>query len=77
MDPGAEEILADLAYLKPLTEELVCLTGEFAKEFSERKQKKNLLDYSDLEHMALNILVVKIRMRFVRQPWNISGIFGK
>lgn len=54
---GAEEILADLAYLKPLTEELVCLTGEFAKEFSERKRKKNLLDYSDLEHMALNILV--------------------
>ena len=36
---------------------LVELTGLFADKYQEKKREKNLLDFSDLEHLALKILV--------------------
>ena len=30
---------------------------EFSKEFAKRKQEKNIVDFSDIEHFALNILL--------------------
>lgn len=36
--------------------ELVRLTREFIERFSVQKRRKNLVDFSDLEHMALDIL---------------------
>lgn len=36
---------------------LVDLTLEFAEDFKAAKQKKNVLDFGDLEHFALDILV--------------------
>ncbi len=41
----------------PMAEELVRLTLEFAEAFGEEKRKKNILDFHDLEHFALEILV--------------------
>ena len=35
---------------------LIELTGRFMKAFAEEKRKKNIIDFSDLEHFALDIL---------------------
>ncbi|MCI5874527.1 MAG: helicase-exonuclease AddAB subunit AddA [Roseburia sp.] len=41
----------------PMAQELVRLTVEFAGAFAEEKRRKNLVDFHDLEHFALQILV--------------------
>lgn len=41
----------------PMAEELVRLTEEFADAFAAEKRRKNLVDFHDLEHFALDILV--------------------
>ena len=61
-----EEILADTAVSRGPVKELIRLTLRFAELFAERKRKKNLLDYSDLEHFALKILLRKEDGRLVR-----------
>lgn len=43
----------------PMAEELVRLTLEFAEAFTAEKKRKNLVDFHDLEHFALEILVDK------------------
>lgn len=41
----------------PMAQELVRLTKEFADAFAAEKRRKNLVDFHDLEHFALQILV--------------------
>ena len=38
---------------------LVKLTKDFAQRFSDKKREKNVLDFSDMEHFALEILLKK------------------
>ncbi len=52
-------ILEELKVCRPHAEELVRLTGLFSDAFAERKRKNNVLDFSDLEHFALEILLEK------------------
>ena len=54
-----KEILEDLSVSRGSVKELIRLTLRFAELFAEKKRRKNLLDYSDLEHFALNILLRK------------------
>lgn len=44
---------------KPVKKELVELTLEFSRRFAEKKRKRNIVDFSDMEHLALKILVEK------------------
>lgn len=53
------QILEELACCRGPVGELIRLTGQFMQVFSEKKRKKNLMDFSDLEHFALKILVEK------------------
>lgn len=55
-----EEELLDMVRLcrEPL-ESLVQLVEEFQEKFARRKKEKNILDFSDMEHFALDILVTK------------------
>lgn len=39
--------------------ELVALTRDFMERFAEKKREKNLLDFTDMEHFALKILMTK------------------
>lgn len=39
--------------------ELVELASEFKKKLDEKKRERNIIDFSDMEHMALSILVKK------------------
>ncbi len=52
-------ILQELKTCRPNAEELIRLTARFADGFAERKRKNNVLDFSDLEHFALDILLDK------------------
>ena len=56
-----EEILLELiACAREPLEGLVELTLQFKEAFSSKKREKNLLDFTDMEHFALRILVEKV-----------------
>lgn len=52
-----EELLAQIKRLRPLTEELVRLSLSYLGTMEEKKKKKRIVDFSDIEHFALRILV--------------------
>ncbi len=54
-----DESFHDLLAAKELMLELISLTKEFHINFSKKKEERNLLDFSDIEHYALKILVNK------------------
>lgn len=51
-----ENMLSDLQQMEPMVQELTELTGDFIEAFGERKREEGLLDFSDMEHFALEIL---------------------
>ena len=53
------QMLEDLQNCRESVEVLATLTAEFMDEYQKVKQDKNLVDYNDLEHYALQILVEK------------------
>ncbi len=53
------EILETQMYTREPVEMLVKLTEEFMKRFSDAKREKNILDFTDMEHFALQILMEK------------------
>ncbi len=52
-----EEMLADHQAVGRVMQVLFDLTIEFMEEFAKKKEEKNLIDFNDLEHFALKILV--------------------
>ena len=54
-----EEILADLSRCQPAIEELKELVIRFQTAFEEKKRARNLIDFSDMEQYALQILAGK------------------
>ena len=54
-----EEMLKDIMGAKVTMNVLIDLTIEFAHEYARKKREKNLVDFNDLEHFALNILADK------------------
>ncbi|MGN0298690.1 MAG: helicase-exonuclease AddAB subunit AddA [Lachnospiraceae bacterium] len=54
-----EEMFADIQDSAWAVSELANLTKEFCKRYRQAKNEKNLLDFNDLEHFALNILLKK------------------
>ncbi len=54
---GLKESLDDMKKVKPVVEALVSLTLDFAAAFAAKKAEKNILDFNDLEHFALKILI--------------------
>ena len=55
----AEVIFEASKIAEPAKKELVNLTLEFSRRFAEKKKKRNIVDFSDMEHLALKILVEK------------------
>ena len=53
---SVEEIRHGMLVAKANAVVLVSIVREFAKAFSEKKQEKNMIDFSDMEHLALRIL---------------------
>lgn len=54
-----DEILKQLSDCRAAIQELVLLVKIFAEQYQAEKKKKNLIDFSDMEHFALKILAEK------------------
>ena len=57
VDNSGDDLLADIIAVRPHIEELIALTLDYLKRLNERKTEENVLDFSDIEHAALRILV--------------------
>ncbi len=53
----AEEHAEDMAYLKPVVEKLLEIVNRYSEILWEEKQKTNSVDFSDITHLALKLLV--------------------
>lgn len=51
-----EEARREVAYTLPALRALIALVGRIEAKFARYKEERNLLDYGDLEHMALKAL---------------------
>ena len=56
-----EQVISQLRSCAPVVRGLVALVRKFAAEYDLRKQNKRILDFSDLEHRALDLLWGKYR----------------
>ncbi len=56
---STEEAISDIKEMYPILENLKYVTLKFAENFKEKKSTKNVMDFSDIEHYALNILLQK------------------
>lgn len=65
-EKDSTEIAEEIADCREPIGVLIDLTEQFAKAFAEKKRSKNILDYADLEHFALEILVQQEDGRLVR-----------
>lgn len=52
-----EELAKQLKRMRPFMEELVRLSMEYVTAMEQAKKKKRIVDFSDIEHFALRILV--------------------
>ncbi len=52
-----EELYEDMKGSRQAVETLVSLAKEFGQRYREAKEKKNIMDFHDMEHLALKILV--------------------
>lgn len=56
---SSEEMLKDILQVGKVMGVLFDLTLAFMEDFEKKKEEKNLIDFNDLEHFALKILVSK------------------
>ena len=59
MNCSSEEAVQDIKYMYPILKMLKDLILEFSQKFYQGKREKNIMDFSDMEHLALKILVKK------------------
>ena len=52
-----EQAVKDLKIITPILEKFANLVIEFTKNFAEKKKEKNCIDFNDIEHFALKILL--------------------
>ncbi len=53
----SSRMLSDISRIRPDVEALVQLAAAFTRAYQKGKEERNLLDFSDIEHFALRILV--------------------
>ena len=58
---NSEQVLSDLRRSISATKGLVSIVKEFSREYDRIKQARGVLDFGDLEHIALNLLLGKNR----------------
>ena len=63
-----EEMVTDMAKTKEMIEELTFLVKEFTRLYTEAKRSRNLIDFGDMEHLALQILTVEEEGELLPSP---------
>lgn len=56
LDVSSAEALTDLIGVRPAVTALLKLVGVFSQAFQEEKRRRGLMDFSDLEHFAVQLL---------------------
>ena len=56
-DGSSETLLADLEAVRPAVQTLLALVREFDEAYQAEKRRRHWVDFSDLEHLALRLLV--------------------
>lgn len=69
---ASEQVLADLKQGASVTAGLIDLVGAFARAYSTMKKSRKCLDFSDLEHRTLDLLLGKSRT----SPTAVAGELG-
>ena len=59
------QMQADMELCQPMVNVFVQLVQEFADKFAKRKRSKNLIDFNDMEHLALQILTTEENQQLV------------
>ena len=57
VEGGSAELLEELALSRPVVEALMDLTADFLRSYAAEKARRGVLDFSDLEHMAVRLLL--------------------
>lgn len=57
MNSTSEEIAEDFITIYPTLQKLAKLVLEFSENFKEKKKEKNCIDFNDIEHLALKLLL--------------------
>ncbi len=52
-----EQMCADMAAMVPLMQKLIELCMEYGKRYGEKKAERGLVDYNDMEHLTVKLLV--------------------
>ena len=53
----SKEAIQDMKDMYPILKELQKLILDFSTSFAEKKKEKNIIDFNDIEHLALKILI--------------------
>ncbi len=53
----SDSLLTDLRLARPAVRGLMALVRDFGRAFAEEKRRRGVLDFADLEHMAVQLLV--------------------
>ena len=53
---SSAELLEDMEQVRPVVEELLKLVADFDDAYGREKRRRNLVDFADLEHLALQLL---------------------
>ncbi len=54
---NSKDGLEDINAMYPVLKSIENMVFEFSEEFTKRKREKNIVDFSDIEHLALKLLV--------------------
>ncbi len=57
MQADSKTLLSEIRALLPIVRSLTSLTAELAERFSKEKLRRGVLDYSDLEHYCIKLLI--------------------
>lgn len=63
-----EDMVSDIAAMKESTQVMIRLCRDFSEGFQKRKAEKNVVDFHDLEHLALSVLVKKENGEIIPTP---------
>lgn len=69
-----EKMLTDIEQMEPVILELIDITKNFMDAFADRKREEGLLDFHDMEHFALEILIDRSQGDFFQEKLYPSQI---
>ena len=70
-------LLEDIRENKPAVEMMMTLAQDFYRRMDTEKRERNVIDFNDMEHMALNILVKKTEngMEYTKAADDLSAYY--